>query len=440
MRFRCDEWNRTLEIRLSEESFLTDDFLRQLISVGDVDLLVGVPSFNDAGTVAGVVRAVEEGVLRNYRRERVALVNVDGGSRDGTAEALREASALDKGDGSGIETLRTVRWISTSGRQESDPGSMLRTILAAADLLHAKGCAVIAASSENAAASWVNTLLNPVYRESFDFVAPLYSRHKFDGLLTRNLLYPVSKALYGKPVRELRANEFAFSGRFAAHCLSQGEWQNEAVQGGAEMWMAINAIVGSYRCCQTYLGAKPRSSASANVVAAIRQTVGGLFWCMETTESFWQTSVEAEALHTIGPDHQVTNEPIRLDRKRFLEMFKSGIAELSQIHSTILDADTHAELVRLAGVEEAQFHLGHPLWVRIIYEFAAAYHHSVMNREHLVQALVPVYRGRVYSFLAQHRNSRADALESDLEELCREFANQKAFLIERWKAKGESAP
>lgn len=425
---------------MSEESFLSDDFLRQLISVGDVDLLVGMPSRNDVKTVAAVVRAIEEGVLRNYGRERVVLVNVDGGSRDGTLQALTEASSLEKGNAGGIETLRTLRWITANVGQDAAPGNMLRTVLAAADLLHAKGCAVIAASSENAAPSWVSTLLSPVYLENFDFVAPLYSRHKFDGLLTRNLLYPVSRALYGRPVRELRANEFAFSGRFATHSLAQEEWHNEAVQGGAEMWMAINAMTNSFRCCQTYLGVKPRSSSGANVVAAIRHTVGGLFWCMEATESFWQNLAESGELHTVGPDHQLTNESIRIDRRKFLEMFKSGIAELSAIHSAILDPDTHAELVRLAGVGETDFRLVNPLWVRIIFEFAAAYHHSVMNREHLVQALVPIYRGRVCSFLAQHRNSGADALEKDMEDLCREFANQKAFLTERWKAKGESAP
>lgn len=425
---------------MSEESFLTDDFLRQLISVGDVDLIVGIPSYNDAKTVPGVVRAVEESVLRGYRRERTVLVNVDGGSRDGTREAVLEASSLAKGNGGAIESLRTLRWITTSSGNDGAPGSMLRTILAAADLLHAKGCAVVAASSEKATPAWVDALLSPVYRDHYDFIAPLYSRHKYDGLLTRNLLYPMSRALYRRPIRELRASEFAFSGAFAAHCLAQEGWHNEALQGGAEMWMAINAMANSYRCCQVYLGPKPRSSGGAGVVNAIRSTLSSLFWCVESTESFWLGEAEPEPLHTIGPDHQLTNESIRIDRKKFLEMFKSGVAELSQILAAILDADTHAELIRLAGTGESEFRLGNPLWVRIIYECASAYHHSVMNREHLVQAMIPIYRGRVYSFLAQHRSSGAEAMEADLEDLCREFANQKAFFIERWKTKREGAP
>lgn len=423
---------------MSQDSFLSDDFLRQLISVGNVDLLVGIPSRNDAKTAGAVVQAVEESVLRNFRRERVVLVNVDGGSRDGTPQAVAEATSLANGNGRGVESLRTLRWIATSSKEEAAPGTMLHTILAAADLLHAKACAVVSASTPNLAPSWVTTLLNAVYRDNYDFAAPLYSRHRYDGLLTRNLLYPMCRALYGKPIRELRASEFAFSGRFASQSLAKGEWHNEAVQGGAELWMAIHAMSCGYRCCQMHLGPKARPSSTAGIVNVIRQTVSGLFWCLESTAPFWLGHEDAEPVDTTGPDHELTNEPVRIDRKRFLEMYKSGVFELSQILATILDAETHAEIVRLAGVPEIEFRISNALWARVAYEFAAAYHHSLLNRDHLVQAFVPIYRGRVYSFLAQRR-ANAEAMEAELENLSQEFANQKAFFLERWKTKGQGA-
>ena len=40
---------------MAEESILTDDFLRELINVGEVDILVGVPTYNDARTVGPVI-------------------------------------------------------------------------------------------------------------------------------------------------------------------------------------------------------------------------------------------------------------------------------------------------------------------------------------------------------------------------------------------------
>jgi len=39
-------------------------------------------------------------------------------------------------------------------------------------------------------------LLQPAYRENFDFVAPLYSRHNERRLVGANLLYPMGRAAW----------------------------------------------------------------------------------------------------------------------------------------------------------------------------------------------------------------------------------------------------
>jgi glucosylglycerate synthase len=418
---------------LSEEILLSDDFIRQLVSVGEVDLLVGIPSHNDCRTIGNVVRAAEEALLRSFRRQRTVLVNVDAGSRDGTAEAVHRASLL---GANGFESLRTLRWITTDTKSAAAPESAsLRTILAAADLLHARACAVVSGSAATVTPAWIDALLTPAFHESYDFVAPLYARHRFDGLLTRNLLYPLSRALFGKPMRELRAGEFGFSGRLASYCLDSPEWESEGVRSAGETWMAIAAMSKSFACCQTFLGPRPRSTA-VGVVDVIRDTVSGFFWCLETTASYWLDGRDAEPLKTIGADHQLTSEPVRVDRKKMFQLYRTGIAELSDILKSIVDADTHAELVRLAALDENAFRFSNALWVRTIYEFAAAYHHSVINRSHLVQALVPIYRGRVHSFLTVHRSDDSEAMEADLEDLCQEFGRQKSFFVERWSTKG----
>ncbi len=54
------------EKRLAEDSFLTDDFLRQLINVGEVDILVGLPTHNNAKTVGPIVQSIQAGILRDF--------------------------------------------------------------------------------------------------------------------------------------------------------------------------------------------------------------------------------------------------------------------------------------------------------------------------------------------------------------------------------------
>jgi len=89
------------------------------------------------------------------------------------------------------------------------------------------------------------------------------------------------------------------------------------------------------------------------------------------------------------------------------------------------------------ALEEGKFRFRSDLWVRTLYDFAASFHHAVINRDHLVQALAPLYRGMTHSFLVEHADSSPHEIEAANEMLCAEFELQKPYLRERWKAKVE---
>jgi glucosylglycerate synthase len=118
-------------------------------------------------------------------------------------------------------------------------------------------------------------------------------------------------------------------------------------------------------------------------------------------------------------------------------LFQSGVAELSPILDSILSAEANEEIQRVATQDARTFHFDNALWTKTLYDFASSYHHTVLNRDHLIQALVPLYRGKIYSYLLQHENSSADEIEADSENLCLEFERQKPYLIQRWKVRSE---
>src|SRR5947207_542785 len=186
------------EIKVTEESFLTDDFVRQLMSVGEIDILVGLPTHNNAKTIGASVSAIQDGILRWFPRERAAIINVDGGSKDGTPDLIVNAAIDDvRGRAFNRHTLRTLPSISTKYGNGVERGTAFRALLAAADLLNARAVAVISPESTTIKPDWLPALLTPVYKEGADLVLPTYARHKFDGLLVSNLLYPITRAIYG---------------------------------------------------------------------------------------------------------------------------------------------------------------------------------------------------------------------------------------------------
>ncbi len=109
-------------------------------------------------------------------------------------------------------------------------------------------------------------------------------------MLLTNLLYPMTRALYGLRIREPYALDFAFSGRLGSQFLAQNSWHDEAARAGSETQFTLAAIAGGYRICQSFLGTKQHvERRSADLVPAMRQTVGALFSSMEPNFSLWNS-------------------------------------------------------------------------------------------------------------------------------------------------------
>jgi hypothetical protein len=423
-------------MKLAEESFLTDDFLRQLINVGEVDILVGLPTHNNAKTIGSIVHTIQSGILRGFPRERAVIINADGGSRDGTPELVTGVSIDDMRPASNLFALRTLHSIST--RYASSPVSEVafRTILAAAELLRAKACVIMSPESANIEPEWLSKFLSPIYRDGFDLVTPTYSRHKFEGLLITNLLYPMTRALYGLRIREAYSSEFGFSGRLGTQFLGQNVWNDGTEGDGVELRFTLAAITGKFRVCQSFLGERDHiERRAADLVPALRQTVGALFTALEPDFPVWSVVNGSEPAPTTGADQQVLLDPLRVNRKRLREMFLTGVAELESVFQSILSLSTLAELQQIARLPEDEFHYPAELWVRTVYEFAASYQKSVISRDHIIQALAPLFRGRAYTFLVENRNASAADVENNIEGLCLAFERLKPYLLQMWKSR-----
>jgi hypothetical protein len=418
---------------LAEETLLTDDFLRQLINVGEVDILVGLPTHDNAQSIKLVLQAIQGGILQCFPRERTVIINADGGSHDGTPQLVTGASIDDLQKVSKVYALRTMHAVSMQYARTPEPGMALRSILAAADLLRARACVLVSPDTTNIEPDWLQRLVGPVYNGGFDLVSPIYGRQKFEGVLTRNLLYPMTRAIYGHGIREPYPSEFSISGRLATDFLTKQDWNHEWDRIAAEVCLTIMAITGKYRICQTFLGTKAQPVRNASdVVEVIRRTVGALFSSLDSHFPLWSAIAGSQAVPTFGTPPEVMSDPARFNRKRLREMFATGVAQLEPLFRSILSASTLSQLKRIATLEVGGFSYPADLWARTVFEFAASFHKSVINRDHIVQALVPLYRGRALSFLLENRNGRSEDVEINVESVCGEFERLKPYLLEIW--------
>jgi hypothetical protein len=106
---------------------------------------------------------------------------------------------------------------------------------------------------------------------------------------------------------------------------------------------------------------------------------------------------------------------------------------LQDLWSAVLPPATLVELKRLASLAPADFRLPDELWARIIYDFALAHRQRVMNRDHLLRAMTPLYLAWVASYAPQVEGAAPTAVEQRLERLGTAFEAQKPYLVSRWR-------
>jgi glycosyltransferase involved in cell wall biosynthesis len=402
--------------------------------IGGVDLAVGIPSFNNADTIGHVVRALQVGLLKYFPDQRAVLINADGGSTDGTRAIVEKAVLQDPTRlFVGVAHAPTPR-IVTEYHGLPGKGSAFRTIFHVARRLGARACCVVDSDLRSITPEWVESLLRPVIDDSFDFVAPLYLRHKYDGTITNSIVYPLTRALYGVNLRQPIGGDFGFSDRLADLWLSRDVWESEVARFGIDIWMTTTAVAEGYRCCESFLGAKIHNpkDPGADLAAMLTQVTGSVFRLLEEYESVWWRDPLDASVPLFGFRHDVGLEPVHVNLPRMSGAFHAGLRDLAPLWSQALSESTWRELQLLDRPPDIPPDFHDSLWVRVVYDFAAANHSKRFHRDTLLRALTPLYLGRVASFVAETVDASAVEVEQRLDALCRVFREERPYLRARW--------
>jgi glycosyltransferase involved in cell wall biosynthesis len=407
----------------------------QLERIGQADILVGIPSFNNARTIGHVVRAIQAGLAKYFPDHKAVIVNSDGGSSDGTMEVVRNTSIDDFNAILLHHRMEPVSKIAFPYSGIPGKGSAFRTIFEIADALGVKACAVVDSDLRSITPEWIELLVKPVLAGDYDYVAPLYHRHKFDGTITNSIVYPLTRALYGKQVRQPIGGDFGFSGEVAKFYLTKDVWETDVARFGIDIWMTTTAIANGFKVTQSFLGAKIHDAKDpgTDLSNMLYQVVSAAFALMETYADVWMPIRGSQAVPAFGFEYTVGLEQVNVNTDRMLNTFREGLRNLGEIWLDILGAGDFREIERLGALGDDNFHFPVSLWTRVIYDYALAFHNKRMPAEQLIKSMTPLYVGKTASFILQAKDMGQQDAEAEIEKLCIEFENGKDYLANNWK-------
>ena len=159
-----------------------DAIVENQLKSSSLDLVVGIPSYNEADNIDFVVRQVAQGLSRYFPDLDTAIVNTDNFSQDGTKEVFLEANS------SQIPKVYLSTPPGVTGK-----GNNFKNLFNFLAPYQPQAVIVVDADLRSIRPEWVRGFGRTVLK-GYDFVAPLYCRNEYDGTITNHLCYPL---LYG---------------------------------------------------------------------------------------------------------------------------------------------------------------------------------------------------------------------------------------------------
>jgi hypothetical protein len=416
------------------EAPLPPALAESLAQLGSAAIVVGLPSYNNAGTIGAVYEVLRQGLRQAFADQRAIVVNTDCSSTDGTARVLAELPAVD-----GVHLVQTIL-----PAQDFDmpyhgipgKGDGLRLTLQVARQLGARVCILWSPDLTSAAPDWPGMLGRPILEQGFDFAVPLYARHKLDGAITNAIVRPLVRSLYGRHTRQPMGGEYAVSSALVAQYLAENVWGTDLARYGTDIWTTTQALRGPWKPCQVRLGEKIQAAPGTppDLGTTLSQVLGSLFEDMVRHAAVWQKVRGAQPIAIFGAPSGEVAATATFDLRRLCESFRLGLRNLQDLWGLVLPPASLLELKRIAAAPVDAFAVPDELWCRVVFDFALGYRTRTINRSHLLGAFLPLYLGWLASYVREMQTASYAESEQRLERLCQTYEAQKPYLIARWRS------
>jgi hypothetical protein len=226
--------------------------------------VVGIPTRDEAATVAAVARTADAGLRLAFPAGRNAVVLADNGSTDGTVDRFRATP------------LAATRHVLESGRAGTGKGTNVFALMEHAAAVGADRLVLLDGDVRSSEPAWVGRLATAVDGDVPTLAVPVYRRNRFEANSTNHLVRPLLAAVYGAHVQQPIGGEFAFNRAFLA---AARHWPRPASAHlyGIDVWLTGNALREGLRVVEVPLGRKLHNSPFPKILSLPQQVLDSLF-------------------------------------------------------------------------------------------------------------------------------------------------------------------
>ncbi|MFC1999958.1 glycosidase [Chloroflexota bacterium] len=429
------------------------DAFSEAASIGQADIVVGIPFQNEVDTIGHVYETVAQGLLEFFPGKRCVIVCVGAPEGDEALNVVQE-----------LPQRQTITRIAFLMKGEGMSGGVwrLRALMEVAERLYADVALFeadlrsrrVGTEIEGLAPEWVRRLLFPLRKEGMDLVVPLFNSHYLDAPASTHLVCPLLASVFNVRLGGLPGCMMGISSKLLGVYLANlNIWTHQVGQYGIDSRLVATAIVNEARICQTNLGIRLRTT-HLDKERMWRQQTKAIFELISANSDWWQQ--KGNLIHTPAvfgerkPHHSEEMEPDPFAIGRY----RQGFNEFKGLYGEILSRKAMVYLRKLARSSVKDFRCPSDLWAEIVYDFLLCYCIEPRStRENILDTFLPLCYAREAGFAQEHEilnealiksaHDEADHIttlvaQQAVEQQFEEFISRKPVFSARWREKEDT--
>lgn len=398
---------------------LPQEISRKCRDIKPLDILIGVLCKDVETTVLNVLNVINEGLHRYFPDDKKAIVVSLGKSTDQTADAVGL-----------FQPYSQITKIVTKDITNGGKGAGIRTVFEIAHRTNAKCVVLIDGDLLSIKPVWIQTIANPVIYGRADLTVPYYIRHKYDGVITNNLVYPFTRALYGLDIRQPIAGEFALSKNLYETLRKHPLFPLDF---GIDIFIVTVAATKGMMVKEGLFSLKIHESTTRYLepekllVPMFKKVTGMMFTLAQYYEIVWKTKA-----HTVTPtvyrkSFSKTPVPVKINyahlKQNFLNEYKTKKTSIQKILPNDIMKQLHNQ-IKKRGRFDAD------LWCKIVYNYAAAYKNANPKKQQrvILDSLKTLWIGRFVSFAFETKHMDINEAETVLQRQAETFEKNIPYL------------
>jgi hypothetical protein len=348
------DWNK--ELRLDPET------LKKCKKIGSIDIMVGVLCKDVESTVLNVLNVINEGLYRYFPDYKKAIVITYAKSIDKTNETIEL-----------FQPYSSIKKIVTKDISESGKGAGVMTIFEIAHETNAKCIVLIDGDLLSVKPGWIQTIANPIIYGRADLTVPYYIRDKNDGIITNNLVYPFTRALYGIDIRQPIAGEYAISRNLyellREHPLFPPDF-------GIDIFILTVAAAEGMYAKEGLFSLKIHESTTHYLepekilIPMFRKVTGSMFELAKYYEEYWKDRPDCFRTKFYRECFSKKPIPVKISIPKMKKTFKQEFESSKNNMSQFLPDSIINELEKIVKNIEK---FDSDLWIEIVYNYASAW-------------------------------------------------------------------